>query len=164
MNIFDALENTKESLPDKEAILFSGTSITYQELHKRSCRLSSALRAATDLRPGDRVGLFLPNRPEFLVSYYAVVRLGAIAVSLNVMLKRDEVKFILNDCAAKLLITNDSQLDQVPAANEIFSVQKVVCTNKSKHDGSLCMDELAEHSETPTVSLHADAGAAILYR
>ncbi|HUK39785.1 MAG TPA: long-chain fatty acid--CoA ligase [Candidatus Acidoferrales bacterium] len=165
MNIFDALENTKDRLPNKEAILFCGTRITYKELHHRACRLSSALRAAVDLRPGDRVGLFLPNRPEFLVSYYAVVRLGSIAVSLNVMLKRDEVKFILNDCAAKLLITNGPQLDQVPAANEIPSVQKVICPNPAERDGNFCMDELTsgDRSELPTVSLHENAGAAILY-
>src|SRR5215467_10819239 len=139
MNIFDALENAKDRFPDKEAILFGSESLTYRHLYERSCRLSAVLKTIADLRRGDRIGLFLPNRPEFLVSYYAVVRLGAIAVSLNVMLKRDEVKFILNDCAAKLLITNDSQLEQVPAANEISSVQKVVCANKAKHDGSLCM-------------------------
>src|ERR1700730_11130489 len=142
MNIFDALENTKDRFPDKGAILFGDESITYHHLHERSCRLSSALRTIADLRPGDRVGLFLPNRPEFIVSYYAVVRLGAIAVSLNVMLKREEVKFILNDCEAKLLITTSPQLDQVPEANEIPSVKKVVCANETDRGEILNIDGL----------------------
>src|SRR5215467_2162820 len=131
MNIFDALENAKDRFPDKEAILFGSESLTYRHLYERSCRLSAALKTIAHLRPGDRVGLFLPNRPEFIVSYYAVVRLGAIAVSLNVMLKHEEVKFILNDCEAKLLITTSSQLDQVPKTNEIPSVERVVCANKT---------------------------------
>ena len=166
MNIFDALENAKDRFPDQEAILFGGESVTYHHLHERSCRLSSALKTIADLRPGDRVGLFLPNRPEFIVSYYAVVRLGAIAVSLNVMLKREEVKFILNDCAAKLLITTSSQLDQVPEPDEIPSVKKVVCVNKTSRGEILDMDGLlsSEASDPLTsASLAKNAGAAILY-
>src|SRR3990172_5104169 len=100
MNIFDALEHGNSYFPDKQAILFGGDTITYHDLHERACRLSSALKEVADLQVGDRVALFLPNRPEFILSYYAAVRLGAIVVSLNVMLKRDEVRFILNDSEA----------------------------------------------------------------
>jgi long-chain acyl-CoA synthetase len=166
MNIFDALENTKNHFPEKEAILFDGESIIYHDLHARSCLLSSALKKAGDLHPGDRVALFLPNRPDFIVSYYAVVRLGAIAVSLNVMLKRDELKFILNDCEAKLLITTKQQLDQVPEANEIPSIKKVVCTSKADGVAVLELDGLLSSvSSDPPIpaDLVENAGAAILY-
>ena len=166
MNIFDALENAKDRFPDKEAILFGGESISYQRLYERSCRLSAAIKAIADLRPGDRVGLFLPNRPEFIVSYYAVVRLGAIAVSLNVMLKHEEVKFILNDCEAKLLITTSQQLDQVPGTDEIPSVKKVVCANKTDRGEILDMDALLSRGESDpltSASLAKNGGAAILY-
>jgi len=118
MNIFDALEHGRSYFPDKEAILFGGDAITYRDLHERACRLSSALKEIADLRQGDRVALFLPNRPEFILSYYAAVRLGAIAVSLNVMLKRDEVKFILNDSEAKILITGHADQRGSEAYNE----------------------------------------------
>jgi len=166
MNIFDALENAKDRFPDKEAILFGSESLTYRHLYERSCRLSAVLKTIADLRRGDRIGLFLPNRPDFVVSYYAVVRLGAIAVSLNVMLKHEEVKFILNDCEAKLLITTSSQLDQVPVANEIPSVKKVVCTSKTDHDEILDMEALlssAAPGSLTSARLAKKAGAAILY-
>src|SRR5262244_4108302 len=165
MNIFDALENAKDRFPDKEAILFGSESLTYRHLYERSCRLSAALKTIADLRRGERIGLFLPNRPDFVVSYYAVVRLGAIAVSLNVMLKHEEVKFILNDCEAKLLITTSSQLDQVPVANEIPPVKKVVCTSKTDHDETLDMEALSSSASgsLTSASLAKKAGAAILY-
>src|SRR6184192_183078 len=115
MNIFDSLERSRTDFPDKEAVIFDGTRITYNQLHERVCRLSSALQASYDIKQVDRVGLFLPNRPEFIASYYAVVRLGAVAVSLNVMFKRDELKFILNDSEARLLITTPQLLERVPA-------------------------------------------------
>src|SRR5215469_2722670 len=166
MNIFDALENAKDRFPDKEAILFGSESLTYRHLYERSCRLSAVLKTIADLRRGDRIGLFLPNRPDFVVSYYAVVRLGAIAVSLNVMLKHEEVKFILNDCEAKLLITTSSQLDQVPVANEIPSVKKVVCTSKTDRGEILDMEALLSSAASGSLTsarLAKKAGAAILY-
>ena len=163
MNIFAALEKGKNHFPNKEAILFDGESITYQDLHERACRLSSALKEAGGLRLGDRVALLLPNRPDFVVSYYAVVRLGAIAVSLNVMLKREEMKVILQDCAAKLLITTNQLLDQVPEASEIPSVKKVLCTDKSEHAGVLALDSLSTLSYAKAADVGQDEGAAILY-
>src|SRR5918996_1634850 len=114
MNIFQALEQSKNRYPEKEAIVSGGDRISYADLYERVCRLSSALKEIANLQKGERVALFLPNRPEFVISYYAAQRLGAIAVSLNVMLKHDEVKFILNDSEATILVTSSGLLDQVP--------------------------------------------------
>src|SRR5438046_1981943 len=135
MNVFDALDQGSRHFPDKEAIVFGGDKKTYRALYQDVCRLSSALQRAGQLGVGGRVALFLPNRPEFVVAYYAVVRLGAIAVSLNVMLKPEEVRFILNDCEAKILITTNELLDQVPGVNEIPSVKKIICTNQTDRAG-----------------------------
>ena len=165
MNIFDALEHGRSYFPDKEAILFGGDAITYRDLHERACRLSSALKEIADLRQGDRVALFLPNRPEFILSYYAAVRLGAIAVSLNVMLKRDEVKFILNDSEAKILITTSQLLDQVPEATETPSLKKIVSSGKAAHANVVQLDDLLASTSpvAPKANLDQNDGAAILY-
>jgi long-chain acyl-CoA synthetase len=165
MNAFDALDQGSRRFPDKEAIVFGGDKRTYRELYQDVCRLSSALQRAGQLGVGVRVALFLPNRPEFVVAYYAVVRLGAIAVSLNVMLKREEVRFILNDCEAKVLITTNEFLDQVPDATEIPSVKKIICTNPTHRAGVIEWSRLVESASirTPTANLPPHAGAAILY-
>src|SRR5438093_4581111 len=142
MNIFSALERSKNRYPDKEAIVFGSDRITYAQLYEQAYRLSSALKEIANLHKGERVALFLPNRPEFVASYYAVVRLGAIAVSLNVMLKRDEVKFILNDCEAKIVITTSELLDQVPDLDDIPSVKKILCVNRADRPGVVALDTL----------------------
>ena len=165
MNIFDSLERSRTDFPDKEAVIFDGTRITYNQLHERVCRLSSALQASYDIKQGDRVGLFLPNRPEFIASYYAVVRLGAVAVSLNVMFKRDELKFILNDSEARLLITTPQLLEQVPGATEVPSLEAILCAGKADRAGVVELDRLiasVSHA-VPKASLEKDAGVAILY-
>ena len=165
MNIFDCLERGRTYLSNKEAILFSGAAITYEQLHERVCRLSAALQAGCTVQQEDRVALFLPNIPEFVISYYAVVRLGAIAVSLNVMFKRDELKFILNDSAAKLLITTPQLLEQVPEASELPILKTILCTGKADRAGVVELGDLlaSTSAAAPKARLGSDSGAAILY-
>jgi long-chain acyl-CoA synthetase len=165
MNIFDSLERSRIFLPNKEAIIFGGASITYHELHERVCRLSSALLACCGVQQGDRVALLLPNIPEFLISYYAALRLGAIAVSLNVMFKHDELKFILNDSEARLLITTPQLLEQVPEASEAPFLQIIVCTGKADRAGVVELGDLLSSTSATNskANLANDSGAAILY-
>ena len=56
------------------------------------------------MEPGDRVGVMLPNVPEFPVAYYGVLRAGGVVVPMNVLLKRREIAFYLEDSGAKLLL------------------------------------------------------------
>jgi long-chain acyl-CoA synthetase len=165
MNIFNSLERSQSFLPNKNAILFGDTQITYRQLFERACALSAALRSTGDLQTGDRVALFLPNIPEFVISYYAVVRLGGIAVSLNTMFKRDEVNFILNDSGAKLLITTPNLLEQVPEAKAIPSVKTILSTAAADREGVRSLsDAIASTPGTsPRANLGEHDGAAILY-
>ncbi len=165
MNIFHSLEERQNETPDGEAVVFEGRPILYRELYDRVCRLSSALQSKCDIREGDRVALFLPNRPEFLISYYAVVRLGAIAVSLNIMFKRDEIKFILNDSEAKALITSPQLLEQVPDASDTPALKTIVATAKADAVRTIELERLiaAATATVPAATLEKSAGAAILY-
>jgi long-chain acyl-CoA synthetase len=164
MNIFDSLECAQIRFPDKEALIFKGQGMTYRELYERACGLSAALSRRFGARRGDRVAIFLPNIPEFIQSYYAVERLGAIAVSLNVMLKRDEVEFILRDCGARVLVTVPQFLDQVPET--IPTLEGIVAVGETNRPGCLRISDLL--SERPTgdaldVRVEGEDGAAILY-
>jgi len=163
MNVFETLERAKTYFSDKDALLFKGKSISYLDLYQQVSRLSSALKARFGIQRGDRIGLFLPNIPEFVLFYYAAVKLGAIAVSLNVMLKLDEVGFILKDSGTKLLITAMPLLDQVPET--IPTLEGIVCVGEPNRQGVMrYQDLLAESfSPVPKESLEGDQGAAILY-
>ncbi len=165
MNIFDVLEYGNGHFPKTQAILFAGESIAYSELYQRACRLSSGLKQVADLKRGDRVALFLPNWPEFITAYYAVVRLGAIAVSLNVMLKHDEVKFILNDSESSVLITANKLIEQVPEAREVPSLKKILCVDKPQRADVFPLEDFLAlaSGKTSAADLANDDGAAILY-
>ncbi len=163
MNVFETLERAKTYFSNKDALLFKGKSISYLDLYQLVSRLSSALKASFGIQRGDRVGLFLPNIPEFVLFYYAAVKLGAIAVSLNVMLKQDEVGYILKDSGTKLLVTAMPLLDQVPET--IPTLEGIVCVGEPNRQGVMrYQDLLAESfSPVPKESLEGDQGAAILY-
>jgi long-chain acyl-CoA synthetase len=164
MNIFDALEQSKNRYPEKDAVWAGGVTLSYAQLYDQVSCLSSAL-AEENLSKGERVALFLPNGPEFLIAYFATVRLGAIAVSLNVMLKRDEVKFIVNDCEARFLITCDRLLDQLPPLHETPTLKEIVCVDESQRAGVTGIDRVLARARDahPSVNLAHDQGAAILY-
>jgi long-chain acyl-CoA synthetase len=89
--------------PEAPAIRLGEVELSYAELDERSARLA-ALLAEKGIERGDRVGVMLPNVPEFPVAYYGVLRAGAIVVPMNVLLKRREIAFYLEDSGAKLLL------------------------------------------------------------
>jgi long-chain acyl-CoA synthetase len=88
--------------PDRPALRLDRTSISYAEFDDATARVATRL-LERGLEPGDRVGIMLPNVPEFAVAYYGVLRAGGIVVPMNVLLKQREVAFYLEDAQAKLL-------------------------------------------------------------
>lgn len=84
------------------------TSLTYAELFGAADRLAAGLHK-WGLRKGDRVAFFLGNRPEFVVAYLAVIRVGAIMVPVNLRYRRMEIGHIFADCAPRLVVTEGEQ-------------------------------------------------------
>lgn len=113
MNIVNHLEQSAIFYPDKPAVLFEDNPITYKSLHLKVNQLAAGMQKL-GIEKGDRVALFMPNIPEFLIVYYAAQKLGAIAVALNVMLVKNEVEYILGDCGAKIVFAGQDQAEQVP--------------------------------------------------
>jgi long-chain acyl-CoA synthetase len=88
--------------PDRPALLIDEAVITYSELDDATARVAGLLRER-GLAPGDRVGIMLPNVPQFAFAYYGVLRAGGVVVPMNVLLKQREVAFYLGDSEAKLI-------------------------------------------------------------
>ena len=91
--------------PEVEAYVESDGSyrLTYKELNDRCSQLANAFVAA-GIEKGERVGLLLMNSSEFMESYYALAKIGAVVVPLNWRLVADELEFILKDSGTKRLI------------------------------------------------------------
>jgi long-chain acyl-CoA synthetase len=85
------------------AVRLGERTLSFGDLDDRSARVATLLRER-GLEPGDRVGVMLPNVPEFPIAYYGVLRAGGVVVPMNVLLKRREIAFFLEDSGAKLLL------------------------------------------------------------
>lgn len=136
MNLSQGIVEASRIFPDHHAILFEGDSYTYAELDLLS-RHAAAQLADSGVKPGDRVALLLANLPAFPVWYYAALRIGAIAVSVNTRLTAEEADFILADSGSKILVIADSARDM-----ELLSPERTfrVSEDGRKSDGSPLAD------------------------
>ena len=103
LNLASIVTDSAERAPGAVAVRLGPLELTYSDLDDRSARLAALLREK-GLRQGDRVGVMLPNVLEFPISYYGVLRAGGVVVPMNVLLKRREIAFYLEDSGARLLL------------------------------------------------------------
>jgi long-chain acyl-CoA synthetase len=115
LNLASLLTGSAERQPDDAAIRLGDVELTYAELDERSARLA-ALLGERGVRQGDRVGAMLPNVPEFPIVYYGILRAGAVVVPMNVLLKRREIAFYLQDPEAALLLAWHGFAEEARAA------------------------------------------------
>ena len=100
--------------PERSALRLNGTAISYAEFDENAARVAGLL-LERGLEPGDRVGIMLPNVPEFAIAYYGVMRAGGVVVPMNVLLKRREVAFYLGDAEAKMIFAWHAMADDAIA-------------------------------------------------
>jgi long-chain acyl-CoA synthetase len=103
MNLAQTILDAGREDPDHVALKLDDTELTYKLLDGATAHMVGLLREH-GVKPGDRVGIMLPNVPYFPVCYYGVLRAGAIVVPMNVLLKKREVGYYLKDPEAKVLI------------------------------------------------------------
>jgi long-chain acyl-CoA synthetase len=102
VNLASNLVNTASAHAGRVAVRVGDTATTYEELDEASTRIAGMLRER-GLKPGDRVGIMLPNVAEFAGVYYGVLRAGGIVVPMNPLLKVREVAYYLGDSGARLI-------------------------------------------------------------
>ncbi len=163
MNIAKNLERARTFFPDKAALIFEEKSYTYRELDENVNRLAGELKNL-GIEKGDRVILFLPNIPGFVIGYFAVQKLGAIAVSANAMLKRHELEYIVNDADAKVLLTTESQRQEV-IDEDLPGLKHVIIVEGKAGGKDLSLEEMISRADSSfrTVETDSKDPAAILY-
>jgi long-chain acyl-CoA synthetase len=103
VNLATFLIESAQRRPHGDALRRGGRRVAYAELDRASARVAERLRGE-GIAAGDRVGLSIPNVPEFVAAYYGILRAGAVVVPLDVDLKREELRCSLADAGAALLI------------------------------------------------------------
>jgi long-chain acyl-CoA synthetase len=115
MNLASAFAASVEKRPDKIALYWGDGEFTYAMLSAQSGAVAAELTGKFGVKPGDRVALWLKNRPEFIPAVFGILGAGAVLVPINNFLKPDEVNYILKDGGIDVLITDDELAIHAPA-------------------------------------------------
>lgn len=116
-----------EKYPDQTALIFLGEKYSYKKLIELIESFSSGI-SKLGVKKGDRVMLYLPNSPQFLISYFGLMRIGAIPVPVSPIYTSNEIRYMLENSGAKVVICSDTNIGYVRAVEEV-GIEKIVVTN-----------------------------------
>jgi long-chain acyl-CoA synthetase len=127
-NLAQLFEEAVQKDPKKNAIYFLGKKMTFSQLHQDSLKLSSYL-IELGLKKGDRVAIMLPNCPQAVISFYAVLLAGGIVVQTNPLYTERELEYQLNDSEATMIIALDLIYPRVVKMKALTKIRHVVITS-----------------------------------
>jgi long-chain acyl-CoA synthetase len=122
------LEKSAERFSDKTITIFKGAEITYKEMNDISDRLAAGLHSI-GIKKGDRVGLFMPNTPQFVMAYYALMKIGAIVVATNPLYTEREIIHQVNDAGVEVMILMTNNYEKIKAIQAQTKIQQIIATN-----------------------------------
>jgi long-chain acyl-CoA synthetase len=110
--VYQFLDQSAALYPDKPAVWYEGKWSTYSEIQTQSNQLARFL-IEHGIVHGDRVALFMANSIRYIVAYYAILKAGAVVVSLNTKCSQGEFRFYMNDAECKALISEQRSLKSI---------------------------------------------------
>jgi long-chain acyl-CoA synthetase len=126
-SVFNMLVDSAAGFPDSTAIAFLGKHLNYRQLLHEVERFSAVL-AGLGVKPGDRVGLLLPNSPQYVIAWYACQRLNAIAVGNNPLYTQRELAHQIKDHSPSVMIVLDQLYPAWAAVQNEVQVREVLVT------------------------------------
>jgi long-chain acyl-CoA synthetase len=130
--LVDVLRATAAERPTHPALLFKGTTLSYRNLDRLSTAFAAAL-AADGVRKGDRVGLLLPNCPQFLIAQFGIWKAGGIVVALNPIYTEAELELPLKETGAEVIVTLTRFYARVKAVQPRTRLRRVIATSIKEH-------------------------------
>jgi long-chain acyl-CoA synthetase len=140
MNLSETVDRFAENMPDHAALVFEEQTISYGELRSSINRLANALTKA-GVQKGDRVVILMGNRPEFVVGYFAIVRMGAIAVTLNPLCTTYELSHYMSDSKPAGVICRGDQIHKIETIRDREEYLKIIISTEPT-DGAVSFAEI----------------------
>ncbi len=171
MTLGEALQHVTHLCGRREAIVFGESRISYRELGRQVRALASGLHRL-GIRKGDKVGIILPNCPEWVYAFFAVPRIGGVVVPINPQLRQREMQHVLSDCDAVAVIS----LARVPGSElaemirgihrELPKLRHVIVHGADRPEGTWSLETILEpssSSDSLPSSPDSDDLAALVY-
>jgi long-chain acyl-CoA synthetase len=159
--LWEILDTTSTEIPDRPATHFLGATLTFAELKVRSDWFAVALGRLGVVK-GDRVGIMLPNCPQYVIAAFAVLRHGAVIVNINPTYTAREVAAVAHDSGLRVIVTLDTLAPLVEMVRREAVIDHVIVTGLAEYaaaaavpprvDGTLAFAELATGTGRPPVT------------
>ena len=126
--LYEILRRSAAEGHDLTALSFLGADLTFGTLKNHADRLATAL-ALRGIVKGDRVGVMLPNCPQYVIGVFAVLRLGAIVVNINPAYTAPEVEHLVRDSGIRMLITLERLAGLATPLRSVTNLETIVITS-----------------------------------
>lgn len=140
---FDWLERRNQLSPNKEALvdIFANQTFTYKELNSRVNKLANGLRENWEFMKSDRIAILAKNCHEYIEAFFAVAKLGAILVPINIRLTGSELAYIFNDCQPKGLILGEEFVEVVTEIGAQINIQNFLLLDNAAFENMTPYEE-----------------------
>ena len=163
MNLSEIVDHFAEDTPGNTALVYEDRTITYADLLSSINKLSNAL-VTSGVQKGDRVLTLMGNRPEFAVGYFAAMRIGAVAVTLNPLSTAYELSHYLADCKPAAILCKGDQIPKIQSIRERANYLKTIISTEAAQGATTFEAVEAEFSgKFIAVDLKPDDPAVIIF-
>ncbi|HDZ89375.1 MAG TPA: long-chain fatty acid--CoA ligase [Deltaproteobacteria bacterium] len=163
MNLASLLENTAARIPGHTALRFEGRLYTFEDLNVLVNRTANGLKKL-GLGPGDRCVLMMQSSPEFIVSYYALAKLGAVIIPVNFLYKSHELSHIFRDSNARAFFGMEPYLQEpLKVLSDLPSVDIRIALGAREEWGFISFEEIGGEPDFKAYDARDDDTLAILY-
>ena len=121
--------------PDRPATHFLGADLTFLDLKRRSDALAASL-AGLGIAKGDRVGIMLPNCPQYIIAAFAILRLGAVVVNINPSYTARECLVVAADSTPRVVITLDALVPLVAGIRAETTIEHIIVTSLAEYSAA----------------------------
>lgn len=126
--IYSILEEAAAKYPDRTCTIFKGREVTYREMNDLTDRMAAAL-AGMGIKKGDRVGIFIPNTPQFVIAYFGILKAGGIVVATNPLYTPREIEHQLNDSGIETMVVMSNFYHRIKEVQPKTKVKRLIVTN-----------------------------------
>jgi long-chain acyl-CoA synthetase len=126
--LYALLEETAQQYPDSPCTIFKGATLSYKEINQLVDRLTAGL-AEIGIKKGDRVGIFMPNTPQFVIAYFAILKLGGIVVATNPLYTSREIEHQVNDAGIEVMLVMSNFYNLIKEVQPKTKIRKIIVTN-----------------------------------
>lgn len=128
VTLFSFLEDAAKNHPQSPCTIFKGHEITYREMNDLTDRLAAGL-VELGVKKGDRVGIFMPNTPQFVMAFFAVLKLGGVVVATNPLYSPREIEHQANDSGVEVMLVMSNFYNLIKQVQPKTKIRTVVVTN-----------------------------------